>query len=319
MPRARTIDVFVVWALSILLAALFLVTGAAKLLGLEAAGFQTVTMAEFPPWVRIIVGTIEIVAAIGLLVPAVATLAALALALLMLPATAAQYMSGRPGLWVPPFILALLLLLLWRRNATRVSEGYHGYRARPHPLLYEGIVAGVIGAAVIAVWFFIIDAIAGRPFYTPTVLGRGLLSVFGPLSANDSAVSFVVLYTIFHVAAFMLVGLVASLVVQLAHREPSILFAFIILFVAVELGIYALVALLDVATPLGRFAWLQIMIGNVLAAAAMGFYFWRTHRELGEEFRHSLDWETAAPPEPRAPPLSPPVLTTSRADENASR
>ena len=28
----------------------------------------------------------------------------------------------------------------------------------------EGIIAGVIGAATIAVWFFVIDSLSGRPF-----------------------------------------------------------------------------------------------------------------------------------------------------------
>jgi hypothetical protein len=42
----------------------------------------------------------------------------------------------------------------------------------------------------------------------------------------------------------------------------------------------------------GRGAWIQIMAGNLFAAIAMGYYFLRTHRELREEFRHSLDWET---------------------------
>jgi uncharacterized membrane protein YphA (DoxX/SURF4 family) len=317
MPRARTTGAFVVWAFSVVLAALFLFTGAAKLLGVDAASLRTVAMAEFPPWVRTLVGVIEVAGAVGLLVPAVATPAALVLALLMLPATAAQYMRAPAGLWMPLLVLALLLVLLWRRNAKAVTDGYHEYRARPHTMMYEGMVAGIIGAAVIAAWFFVIDTIAGRPFYTPTVLGRALLSVFGPLSPNDGPVAFVVLYTIFHVAAFMLVGLVASLVVQLARREPSILFAFLILFVAAELGIYMLVALIGAATPLGRYAWLQIMAGNLLAAAAMGYYFLRGHRELGEEFRHSLDWETVAPPESRPPGLSPPVMAATRHDESA--
>jgi hypothetical protein len=56
-----------------------------------------------------------------------------------------------------------------------------------------------------------------------------------------------------------------------------------------ELGIYGLVGLLEVATPLGRHAWLQIMIGNVLAALAMGFYFWKMHSELEYELRHAFD------------------------------
>ena len=42
------------------------------------------------------------------------------------------------------------------------------------------------------------------------------------------------------------------------------------------------------------------MLGNLIATGAMGYYFWRTHRELRDEFRHSLDWDTElVPPEHR--------------------
>src|SRR5207247_8113943 len=34
-----------------------------------------------------------------------------------------------------------------------------------------GIVAGLIGAAVVAVWFFAYDIARGRPFHTPGLLG----------------------------------------------------------------------------------------------------------------------------------------------------
>src|SRR2546427_9347052 len=38
-------------------------------------------------------------------------------------------------------------------------------------VLREGIVAGLIGAAVVAVWFFAYDIARGRPFHTPRLLG----------------------------------------------------------------------------------------------------------------------------------------------------
>src|SRR5438094_265370 len=38
------------------------------------------------------------------------------------------------------------------------------------PVLREGIIAGLIGAAVVAVWFLILDVARGRPFLTPTIL-----------------------------------------------------------------------------------------------------------------------------------------------------
>ena len=38
----------------------------------------------------------------------------------------------------------------------------------------EGIVAGLLGAATVALWFLVIDTINGHPLYTPTVLGTAV-------------------------------------------------------------------------------------------------------------------------------------------------
>lgn len=302
MAKKRAVNDFVVWSLSVVLAAIFLLTGVPKLFGWQPFVLQAAGMLEFPPWIRIIVGIVETIGAIGLLIPGTATFSALMLGALMVPATLTQFASGEGGLWVPLVLVALLALVAWRRNVKYVSDSYHQFADVPHPLLRDGVIAGLIGAAVIAVWFFIVDAVSGRPFFTPATLGHGLLDVLGKQPAqDDSMVIHVLAYTVFHFAAFMLVGLVASLIVFLAQREPSILFGFLVLFVAFEVGFYGLVGLLHQATALREFAWYQVLIGNLLAAGAMGFYFWRTHKELGEQFRHSLDWDTElVPPRYRA-------------------
>lgn len=296
MERARAADTIIIRVLSVALALLFLLTGLAKILGglPMLPALQAASMTDFPAWVRIMVGVFEVSCGLLLLVPGAATVAALVLAGFMLPATAIRYMSDGRYIWVPPLLMAALVLLAWRRNAQYVTDEYARFSRRPHPLARDAVVAGAIGAMTIAVWFLVIDTIAGRPFHTPTVLGRGLFSVFGPDSPDESAATLVLGYTVFHFAAFMFVGWIASLVVYAARTEPSVLFAFVMLFAAFEVGIYGLVAVLDMGTPLGRYAWLQIMAANLLAAAAMGLYFWRTHRELGDEFRHSLDWEQPA-------------------------
>ena len=151
------------------------------------------------------------------------------------------------------------------------------------------VIAGVIGAAVIAVWFFFVDLIARQPLFTPTTLGRGMLSIFGPVPAGQSATFLIITYTIFHFAAFILVGMIAALIVNFANREPSILLGFVVLFAAIEVGFYALVGLLQQATPLGSLAWYNVMMGNLLAAAAMGTYLLRAHPVLREQFRHAID------------------------------
>ena len=105
----------------------------------------------------------------------------------------------------------------------------------------------------------------------------------------------VLAYTVFHYAAFILLGLIAAMIVDVAQREPSILLGFVVLFVAMEVGFYALMGLLQRATPLGSLAWYNVMLGNLLAATAMGFYLWRTHPALREQFEHAIDTQHRAP------------------------
>lgn len=319
MQRARAVDAFVIWTLSVLLAATFVLAGLPKLLGTSPIGFQAAMMDGFPPWIRFLVGLVEVVCGLMLLFPPLATIGAACLAFLTVAAVATQYASGQPGIWVPLLVLLGLAFVAWRRNAVAVEQGYRGFSAAPHPLLKDGIIAGLIGAAVIAVWFFVIDTIAGHPFFTPATLGRALLSFFGEVSPDQGPVTFVIVYTVFHVAAFMVLGLLASLIVQVARQEPSILLGFAMLFAATEIGVYGLVALLGEASPLGRMAWLPIMVGNVLAALAMGWYFWHAHSEIEYELRHTFD-EPAVDDEVAAGDAVVVVTVTEpRADEGPER
>lgn len=155
----------------------------------------------------------------------------------------------------------------------------------------QGITAGFIGATAVAVWFLLVDTIAGRPFFTPSVLGHSLISAFDRnlIVAGDSEQLTILIYTLFHYAAFFLAGILVTILVHMAEEQPSILGGFFILFIAFELGSLGLVAMLEQTTALGGLAWYQIMLGNLVAATAMGTYLWRTHPELREELRHALD------------------------------
>jgi hypothetical protein len=148
------------------------------------------------------------------------------------------------------------------------------------------VIAGFLGATAVAVWFFIVDLIGGRPLFTPNTLGVGLLSVFG--RSPESEIVNVISYTIFHYAAFTLVGIVAVILVHAGERTASVLAGSMILFVAIELGFYGLVAMLQ-QTVLGNLAWYQILAGNLLAAILMGTYLWRSHPAMRSGLVSALD------------------------------
>jgi putative oxidoreductase len=292
--RTRRAEAVVVWTLTLLLAAVFATTGVSKLVGTEPIGLQAAAMRGFPDWIRVVVGIVELAGAVALFFAPVAGFAAAMLAFLMVPATITQWISGEPGVFIPLLLLILLLFVAWRRSPDAVRAGYDAVWNTPRPLTRQGVIAGVIGATVIAVWFFFIDLLAGRPLFTPLTLGRGLIALLTPFSP-ESTLAIVLSYTVFHYAAFVLVGLVAVMIVDVANREPSILWGFLILFAAMEVGFYALVGLLQQVTSLGSLAWYNVMAGNLLALAAMGFYLLRAHPVLREQFRHAMDGSPHVP------------------------
>ncbi len=149
-------------------------------------------------------------------------------------------------------------------------------------LYREGIVAGVIGAATIAIWFLILDTISGRPLYTPTVLGTALFRrAEGPASLETLPVSIemTLMYTWVHGLIFCVIGGVASRLLALAERNLNIGFGILLFFVVFEFG-FVVAAAVFAEGVLRALAWPAVLLGNLLAAAAMGGYFWRQHPNL---------------------------------------
>lgn len=297
MERPRASSPIAATILSVLLAAVFLAASIPKLVGAEPLILQAAAMRGFPDWIRIVVAIVEVAGGIALLIPAMSAVAATMLALLMVPAAITQRVSGEPGIFIPVTLFLLLMVLAALRRPDAVRGIWREARHAPHPVFRDGVMAGIIGATAIAVWFFIVDLFAGQALFTPTTLGRAVFSVLGAIPETESPIVHVLAYTAFHYAAFIAVGIVAATMVRLAGNEPSVLLGFAILFVAFEVGFYAFVAVLSQVTPLGQLAWWQVMVGNLIAAVAIGFYLLRAHPVLRDQFRHSLDaqpWQVVA-------------------------
>jgi hypothetical protein len=146
-------------------------------------------------------------------------------------------------------------------------------------VLREGVVAGLIGAAVVAAWFLVVDLLQNEPLKTPAVLWAGLIQRAANPAAATAGVLPILGYTVVHLLAFAAFGIVAALLLAAAEIEPAMLLALLIFFAAFEVFFLALVTFL--ARPvLGVLAWWEILIGNFLAAAAMLGYFFARHRPL---------------------------------------
>lgn len=148
-------------------------------------------------------------------------------------------------------------------------------------ILKEGIVAGVIGAAVVAVWFLLFDIWRGRPFLTPTLLGAAAFQgVTDPMGLQPTA-GLVIGYTIIHGLAFIAFGVVAASLMAVSEREPALFLAFVILFASFEVFVFGVVGALS-KSILGALVWWAILVGNLLASLAMLWYFFRVHRAVSQ-------------------------------------
>ena len=160
--------------------------------------------------------------------------------------------------------------------------------AEQHNSVREGIYAGIIGATAIVVWFAIIDILGAHPFHTPDILGAGLISILGkPPMMPDTIAVRVVAYTIFHYAAFAIIGILIAKLVHQSARTPAVLAGALVAFVAFELGAIGLTTLFT-ESRLGGMAWYQIFLANLLATALMFWFMWRRHPALRADLDRAL-------------------------------
>lgn len=159
-------------------------------------------------------------------------------------------------------------------------------------IIREGFVAGLIGAAAVAVWFFLVDLVAGRPLFTPAMLGSAVFWGIRDPAQVEVAFPPVIGYTMLHFILFALVGTIIAALVTMVERFPSTLFLIVVFFAVFEVGFYIVVA--TMAEPLlGMLAWSNVAIGNLIAALGMGYYLWRVHPEIRQELTAHPLGETA--------------------------
>ena len=153
-----------------------------------------------------------------------------------------------------------------------------------HNWLGEGSTVGVIGALTVAGWFLILDVIAGRPFFTPSVLGQVVL--FGRETPTSAPMpEAIALYSFVHFSAFIGFGILVTQLVHLAVRESTFRFALLIIFVVFEVFFYGFTYIFFAGTR-GVFPWWSMLAANTLAAITMGLYVYFRHPALRQSPDH---------------------------------
>ncbi|HEV2169999.1 MAG TPA: hypothetical protein VGR40_03575 [Candidatus Binatus sp.] len=146
-------------------------------------------------------------------------------------------------------------------------------------IIIDGAVAGLIGAVVVALWFFIFDLIRGHPLETPALLAATILHGSHGYEVHHGLKWLALEYSLIHFGLFIAFGIAGGLLLEACESEAPLLFSLGIFFVAFEVFFIAVVLFLG-PNVMAQLTWWGIMVGNLLATAAMLTYFFGRHPAL---------------------------------------
>lgn len=151
---------------------------------------------------------------------------------------------------------------------------------RPHSIPGEGTDVGIIGGLAVAIWFLVLDTIAGHPLQTPSLLGQVVL--FREPNPDTSQIVFgaFLMYTAVHFLVFALVGMGLVALVHWGTENSVVRYAILPVFLVFEVLFYGVIEVLSEGTN-ELFPFWAVVGANTLAAVSMGIYLWVRHPEFG--------------------------------------
>jgi len=184
-------------------------------------------------------------------------------------------------------VLSGFVLMAYLHRAARDQHPLGLAALKGHPLLAQGLVTGLVGAATVALWFFALDVAAGRPLRTPAALGAAMLFGASNVASVQANIGLVAAYTVVHVAAFAVAGIVFVAIAEQVERTPALILIAVMAAIVLEAVVVSVMAL-GAQWVLGALGVWTVVAANVLAVCAMGWYVWATHPVLRRRLREPV-------------------------------
>jgi hypothetical protein len=174
--------------------------------------------------------------------------------------------------------------------------------AQEHSTIGEGTGTGLIGAAVIALWYVIWDLAAGRALYTFDALGRIFIDAEIPPTGGPADLGAVLGFLLVLVVLSVLVGWGLTLLTHLAARNPALRMGVWLGLVIAFCCLLGLTHMLNLWTG-GRLPLWEIIGGATLGVVTMAWVLWRRHPPLARSFEEApLGDEVRTPGHPPGGP-----------------
>lgn len=151
----------------------------------------------------------------------------------------------------------------------------------------NGVLAGMLGAAVVAVWFFVLDlALRGMPFFTPSLLGSVIFAGMDPSEVEGLNGPAIFAYTGLHGVLFLCAGVALSWMFSQFERNPQVGMILLLLFVTFEAIVWGLGVSVapQLAGAVGAWA---ILVANIASAVAMFAFLLGRHPDAMRRLREA--------------------------------
>lgn len=156
---------------------------------------------------------------------------------------------------------------------------------REHSTVREGLLTGLIGGVVVALWYLAVDLGRGQLLHTPSVLGQVFVGA-DTVPTTRVIPEAVAQYSLLHFGVFFLLGIGLVALTHMATRNPALRMGVWLGLVIGFLGFLGfLFALYSVTDQ--RFPGWEALGGSVLGIGSMALLLWRRHPALRGTFEEA--------------------------------
>ena len=144
---------------------------------------------------------------------------------------------------------------------------------------YDAFYGGAIGGSTVALVGLVIDAIKFEPLFIPSLIGSALFLGANPVTVSEVRMDMVAYFTVVHLVAFVILGLmISALVLRLHELAFHPIIVAMIIFVVLQVGFVAADAVF-LGGVVGVVGFWWIALANALAGLSMGLFLLNAHRE----------------------------------------
>lgn len=158
---------------------------------------------------------------------------------------------------------------------------------RSASLFEDGILTGMTGAAVVAIWFLILDTARGQMFFTPSLLGSVIFLGQSPDQMVSINPYIIFAYTGLHGVLFLIAGFVIARMFAMFEHNPQFGIVILMLFLLFESILFSAAAAIF-PNLIGTIGTVAVACGNLFAAIAMFAFLIRRHPAAMNQLR--LAW-----------------------------